>query len=98
VCAATEEESEKLQRLQSYQLALGCQELENRSYALLRVERGHHRRRMLRHERYEHLENIVQIFILEEEMLGDTLSRILTVIPPFNSCCTGLPRASSSGN
>jgi len=94
VCTATEEESQKLQRLQSYQLALGCQELENRPYALLRVERGHHRRRMFRHEGYEHLEDVVEIFILEEKMRGTrggTLSRTCCyVILRFNSSCTGL--------
>lgn len=64
VCASGQKESEQLQCLQSNQLTLGSHQLEDTPHSLLNVESWYHRARVFRHQRYQHLQNIVQILIL----------------------------------
>lgn len=77
--AARQEEAEQLERLQTNQLALGGQQLENGSNAVFDVERRHHRARVLGHQGDEHLQDIVQVLVLvhRRQVVEDALQLVL---------------------
>lgn len=63
--ASAQEKPQQLEGLQSNELTLGSQQLEDGPHPSLGVERRHHRAGVLRHQRDQHLQHIVEVLILE---------------------------------
>lgn len=77
--AARQEEAQQLEGLQANQLTFGREQLENRADAVLHVERGHHRAGVLRHQRDQHLQHVVQVLVLVHrgQIVEDALQLVL---------------------
>lgn len=65
--AARQEEPEQLEGLQPDELTLGRQQLEDAAHAVLHIEGRYHGAGMLRHQRDEHLQHIVQVLVLKNQ-------------------------------
>jgi len=65
VGAAGKEEAQQLEGLKPNQLTFGRQQLEDAAHAVLHIKGRYHGAGMLRHQRDEHLQHVVQVLVLK---------------------------------